>query len=312
MKQRIITGVILLLVAFLWLFFPSLGNRYLPIMVFDIGAIIIAIVSAYEFAQFIFKKTEGSVYTIKRALYAFSVFVIISLMSRIEVIDFSPSVALDWARPHDIFRNLEPTTIGIMLASFVWWVVSVFLVIFYPSSGRILKSSILKAILGYLTIIPCYIAMVILRVQGHDGDYIGSVVLVSVMILVWCTDSGAYFVGKALGKHKMSPHVSPNKTIEGLAGGLVVAMIAFGILAYFGAYGHGYQSNLLSLSISAIITIVISVFGDLMESLFKREAGIKDSGVIFPGHGGMLDRVDSLSASIPVFVVSNALLSLVF
>ena len=121
-------------------------------------------------------------------------------------------------------------------------------------------------------------------------------------VLVWCADSGAYFVGRKLGKRKMSPHVSPNKSVEGLYGGLatgclVVLGVSFGLLKNWSSL-----AIVLFLGLS-LLTIVMSVFGDLFESMMKRHAGIKDSGRILPGHGGVLDRIDSQLSAMPIFAL---------
>lgn len=126
--------------------------------------------------------------------------------------------------------------------------------------------------------------------------------LLYVFVLVWCADSGAYFVGRKLGKRKMSPHVSPNKSVEGLYGGLatgvlVVLGVAFGLLKDWSFLAIG-----LFLLLS-LITIVMSVFGDLFESMLKRHAGVKDAGSLLPGHGGILDRIDSQLSAVPIFAL---------
>lgn len=126
--------------------------------------------------------------------------------------------------------------------------------------------------------------------------------LLYVFVLVWCADSGAYFVGRKLGKRKMSPHVSPNKSVEGLigglvTGGLVVLGVSFGLLKNWSGLAIG-----LFLLLS-LVTIVISVFGDLFESMLKRHAGVKDAGNLLPGHGGILDRIDSQLSAMPVFAL---------
>jgi len=117
-------------------------------------------------------------------------------------------------------------------------------------------------------------------------------------ILVWITDSGAYFVGSALGSRKLAPKVSPNKSIEGALGGLAAAC-CFGLVFWFiTRLGNPFALLLLSL-----VASVVSQIGDLFESALKRTAGVKDSGAIIPGHGGILDRFDSLLFAIPVVYV---------
>ncbi|XID75644.1 phosphatidate cytidylyltransferase [Alkanindiges sp. WGS2144] len=125
--------------------------------------------------------------------------------------------------------------------------------------------------------------------------------LMYVFTLVWGADSGAYFAGRALGKHKLAPHVSPNKSIEGLIGGLALTVMI--ILAVAFTQLDLTPVALTSFIALSIFTVLASVQGDLFESMVKRKAGIKDSGKILPGHGGVLDRIDSLLAAAPVFAL---------
>jgi len=120
-------------------------------------------------------------------------------------------------------------------------------------------------------------------------------ILISILILIWANDTFAYVVGKSIGKNKLFPSVSPKKTIEGFIGGIVFTVISSALLSKF-----YIESNILYIWI--IIAIIVSIFstlGDLIQSKFKRVAGIKDSGKIMPGHGGILDRLDSIIFVIP-------------
>ncbi|HJE86688.1 phosphatidate cytidylyltransferase [Levilactobacillus brevis] len=123
------------------------------------------------------------------------------------------------------------------------------------------------------------------------------VALLYALFIVWTTDSGAYMIGRKLGKHKLAPHISPNKTWEGSIGGSLVATIVGSVFWYFFPIGH------YSLIVMIILTLIFSIvgqFGDLVESALKRYYGVKDSGKILPGHGGILDRFDSLLLVLPV------------
>lgn len=132
--------------------------------------------------------------------------------------------------------------------------------------------------------------------------------LMYVFILVWCADSGAYFVGRKFGKTKMAPNVSPNKTMQGLYGGLTVGM---GVALFISMYWLKYTGSvLLVFMLLSAMTIMASVLGDLFESMLKRRAGIKDSGTVLPGHGGVLDRIDSLLSATPIFALGYLLLQM--
>ena len=120
------------------------------------------------------------------------------------------------------------------------------------------------------------------------------------MLLVWGADIGAYFFGRALGKRKLAPRVSPGKSWAGLFGGLLTSVcIAAGLAVYL----QVPVSELVLLLLGAVVVVLFSVVGDLTESMFKREMGIKDSSQLLPGHGGVLDRIDSLTAAVPIFAL---------
>ncbi|MDN8493205.1 CDP-archaeol synthase, partial [Acinetobacter baumannii] len=125
----------------------------------------------------------------------------------------------------------------------------------------------------------------------------------------WGADSGAYFVGRKFGKRKLAPTVSPNKSVEGLYGGILTTIIVMLVVQY--QYLNLTWVQQLLFLILSLITVFGSVLGDLFESMIKRRAGIKDSGRVLPGHGGVLDRIDSLLAAAPIFATGMYILKLI-
>ena len=124
-------------------------------------------------------------------------------------------------------------------------------------------------------------------------------------MIVWASDIGAYAAGRAFGRRKLAPHISPGKTWAGAYGALVAGVL----LALIGAWLLGVRdARLLALALLAAATVAISIVGDLFESLLKRHAQVKDSGSIFPGHGGLMDRLDSVFAALPIFAAGLWLL----
>lgn len=188
----------------------------------------------------------------------------------------------------------------VIWASLIWWALALMLVISYPRSAILWRSSRwLKGFFGLATLLPAWLAINLLRGYEYHSDPVhGAWLLLYVMSLVWAADIGAYFAGKAFGRTKLMPNVSPGKTIEGMGGGILASSaLIFLVLQTPLFIGHnGLMIVLISLSV-----VISSVFGDLLESMLKRQAGVKDSGTILPGHGGVLDRVDSLTAALPIF-----------
>ena len=154
---------------------------------------------------------------------------------------------------------------------------------------------------GVLVLAAPWAALVAL----HQIDPQGPVLVLFLMALVWTADSLAYFVGRRFGRIKLAPRISPGKTREGVYGALVGAVL-WGLL-YGWARSLGLSGTLVAVLLCGV-TVLISVVGDLHESLLKRGRGLKDSSHLLPGHGGLLDRVDSLTAAAPVFVLGLALI----
>lgn len=184
-----------------------------------------------------------------------------------------------------------------LLLAVLWWSLALCWIVFAPQSGN----RLVTALSGILVLLPMWFALTTLRLHYEFGAQL----ILCVILLVISTDIGGYFFGKAFGRHKLAPRVSPGKTWEGVAGGVLSSMIIAALAAYW------FKFQLLSFVALAFVTVSFSIVGDLTESLFKRHAGLKDSGNILPGHGGVLDRIDSLTAASPVFVLGLLLLHMV-
>lgn len=169
-----------------------------------------------------------------------------------------------------------------------WWLGALLWLPYFPRRTKKIFSDIkVNLVVGLLILIPTWQALHFMR-----DDRLAIVLL---LLLIWSADIGAYFSGRHFGKNKLAVNISPGKTLEGAAGGALLAlMVGCGFLFFKG--------NLYAVSIILILlTVFLSIVGDLVESAYKREADLKDSGNILPGHGGILDRIDSLTAATPGF-----------
>ncbi|QAY88035.1 phosphatidate cytidylyltransferase [Pseudomonas arsenicoxydans] len=191
-----------------------------------------------------------------------------------------------------ILPGLAPWVLG---ASVLWWGVATYLVLTYPRSSEHWASAACKLVIGMLILLPAWQGLVQIKQEP-----LGNWLIMAVMVLVWGADIGAYFSGRAFGKRKLAPQVSPGKSWEGVYGGLLLSLVLAAIVGV--ARDWSFVQILMGL-IGAAVIVFISVVGDLTESMFKRQSGIKDSSNLLPGHGGVLDRIDSLTAAIPVFAV---------
>ncbi|MDR5867192.1 phosphatidate cytidylyltransferase [Halomonas koreensis] len=173
------------------------------------------------------------------------------------------------------------------------WAVNLYWVAGYPGRVAQWQATGTRLAMGLWVLAPAWVGLNVLREAGAAW-------LLFVLLLVWGADIGAYFVGRALGRRKLAPSVSPGKTWEGVAGGLAVTtLLALG----FAAWRDLGAGDTLVLVVATLVVTLASVVGDLLESMLKRHRGIKDSSRLLPGHGGVLDRIDSLTAAVPLFAL---------
>lgn len=204
--------------------------------------------------------------------------------------------------------GFPPGIYSILVAAAIWWVVALLLIGRFGAEPETVTEhpvrfglqhfhpTWLLGILGILVLVPPWLSMVLIHGRAPAG---GALVLM-LLVLIWGADSGAYFAGRAWGKNRLAPLVSPGKTWEGVYGALAIAAV----VAVSGGFWLGLDWRTgVTLVLLSFLTVLFSIIGDLFESAIKRLAGVKDSGQLIPGHGGMLDRIDSITAAAPVFAL---------
>ncbi|WNO09828.1 phosphatidate cytidylyltransferase [Teredinibacter sp. KSP-S5-2] len=265
LKQRVFTALVLTGSFLLVLFF-------LPWYIFACFVSVIFCVAAWEWARL-----SGINSQIGRIVYAF-------LLLSLSAGGYWWS---DWGSDTAFVQS-------ILIVACCWWAFSFFWIQGYPSSSVIWGGMIPRALMGVLVIVPAWIAST--YIYSRDN---GHWLILFIVFLVASADIGAYFTGRAFGVRKLAPDVSPGKSWEGVWGGLVAAVLLATLFNFI--FQAGYWLPLLAI---AIPTSLVSVIGDLLESMVKRHAGVKDSSQLLPGHGGVLDRIDGLVAAVPVFTLA--------
>ncbi len=216
-----------------------------------------------------------------------------------------PAYVMAMALPvftHDIFLDQDPRLqVNYMLVSVavILGYMLYIMAIAVFSKGKIRFSKVAEVFLSVTYVVISFTSLCLLRYIPY-----GNLCFFLVFVSAWGTDVGAYFVGSLIGKHKLIPEVSPKKSVEGSVGGIIFAAICFVIYGFVVEQYTDYSANYVVLVIAALILSVISQIGDLIASLIKREYGIKDYGKILPGHGGIMDRFDSiLAVSLPLCMI---------
>jgi len=260
LRLRIVTACILgcVLLAGLYLLKPDWTA-------FGFGAVLTA--GAWEWAGF-----GGLQSAAARAAYAAAIAVLL---------------ALTWR-----WTEKPAHLLTLLVLACAWWLAAFLWLVFAPVKHR----PRLALLCGIPVLVPAFVALARLD-RASGGPMRGPEIVLWLVFLVIAADIGGFFVGRSLGRRKLAPQVSPGKTWEGAAGGLVtVALVAWGGAAYFGLPVR------LGIMFGCAVGI-FSVIGDLTESMFKRSAGLKDSGALLPGHGGILDRIDSVTAAAPLYAL---------
>lgn len=268
LKQRIITAVCLV-TAFL------LSLLWLPAIWFFSFVAIFLLIAAWEWANL-----SGFSGVYQKAIYcSVSAFIAIALGYYLGFFSVAP-------------LNIEKI-LPVFVVAGTWWAVALLWVQGYPSSAVLWGHSWVRSVMGLLVLVPSALALLFLYKQSQ-----GIWLILMIAAIVATADIGAYFFGRTFGQRKLAKSVSPGKSWEGVLGGLLLCAVLSFVIAW--------NTDSRALMVLAIVlpTALVSVLGDLLESMVKRHCGVKDSGQILPGHGGVLDRLDGFTAALPIFVLA--------
>lgn len=264
LKQRILTA--LLLVPLVLLLVLVVDRRWFALVV---GLVVV--LGAWEWSRMVGFNSMAA-----RSLYVVSAVALLGLCSGL--------LGSSWIQ-------------WVCLLAVFWWIIASMLIIATQQQWLEMPDSRwLKAVIGLIVLVPAWLSLVLLH---DEGSAEGRRLVMVLFLLIWTADIAAYFAGKRWGKTPLANAISPGKTWEGVFGGML-ASVGTGYVFTLTTSIKQYETIMFLLL--CLVTISVSVIGDLFESLMKRRANLKDSGNILPGHGGVLDRIDSLTAASPVFL----------
>ncbi len=251
---------------------------YLPLDVVAAGFAVVILLGAWEWSAL-----SGLQAPWLRGLYVFVLAVLLIALHWYCRLDKQPP------------RELIQPFLGVAC---LWWSIAVLWIKTYPGSAVLWGSVPVRMLMGYVSLALAWLAAVYL-LGLHHGGYL----MITLVLVAATADIGAYFAGRAFGKHKLAPVVSPAKTWEGFWGGVVCVVVLAALMWLILP-----RINTAHVGLAGIMTVFLaaslaSVVGDLVVSMVKRESGLKDSGGLLPGHGGVMDRLDSLCAAAPVFAL---------
>lgn len=279
--QRIITALILVPLVVLAVF-------QLPLEYFSLLVALITLLAGWEWTNLI-----GINSLFKRGLFSVALILpMLWLHFWTQFLELAAQV-LDWPDIRDYSGALE----WLVVAPVLFWFLTMILIRNSPTG--ILKLDMktrYKALIGWLVLLATWMFLSRLRA------FYGSELTLYFLVLIWSADIAAYFAGKKFGKTKLAPEISPGKTVQGMYGALIAGAVwATAFISYYG-YREGFMwMRITDFILLSVLTVLISIYGDLFFSVVKRQRGVKDTGSILPGHGGILDRIDSLIAAIPFF-----------
>ncbi|MDA0795950.1 MAG: phosphatidate cytidylyltransferase [Proteobacteria bacterium] len=265
LRLRIITALCLVAV-----FVPALF--VMPPMLFSVATIPLVLAAGWEWSRLV-KITS-----------------LAARLGYLALVALTLAVAAYWLGLPDAFEDERAQQL-LLVAVAVWAVIFLWIQ-GYPSSAILWSTQPVLGLLGLVLLGFTWVAIV--TIMNHES---GQWLLLLAIVIIALADVGGFFAGKYFGKHKLAPIVSPGKTWEGFFGGLVLQAVLVGSLVWF----LSDEMSLLSLSLLVFPVGLYSVLGDLFESMIKRHSGVKDSGRLLPGHGGVLDRIDGVMAALPMF-----------
>ena len=275
LKQRIITAIILVAIAGISLFL-------LPVEGFVAFISVVVLLAAWEWSDM------AGLSTWQRPLFCL-------LIAALSAFAYGYcGFAVDSNSATLAIENLRQ----IFIIAVAWWAMALLLVQGYPGSAVFWRHPLMRVLIGVLVLFPAWLGFVYLRFLPQGAWWI-----VALVAIVAAADIGAYFTGRRFGKRKLALQVSPGKSWEGFWGGIVAVSVIALIASTLNNNTMVAQLSALQLMVIAMLTALASVLGDLLESMVKRQRGIKDSGWMLPGHGGFMDRIDSLTAAAPVFAL---------
>ena len=292
--QRIITAAVLVVIAIL-------AVLELPAIYFSLFIALITLAAAWEWLELtsvdsLFKKIQFLLLLILPMLGVTYWTVFLEMLAEI----------LEWPE----IKNYSDALEWLVIAPVLFWILMMTLI--RQSAPELLKMQIkpgLQSFMGWLVLISAWMFLSKLRA------FYGTGMVMYFLVLIWLADVSAYFTGKKWGKDQLSPEISPGKTVQGMYGALASAVLAgIGLRVYYGMAAFDQEGAELvvlmavDLILLSVLTVLISIYGDLFFSLIKRRKGVKDSGKLLPGHGGILDRVDSVIAAAPFFYAGIVLI----